>query len=136
MRRLAPLLLALALVSAAALAPGSAQAGPRLELSPALRAFIDLAMVESTSPQIAWHAGPRAPTPPSILGGPTLADPSKDPGNVALGAFQYGLALILGLGVQGNSYQDRSVGELPGLLSNADVRGGYPVWSGKRPPAP
>ncbi len=111
------------------LAPAAADARPRLELTPALRAFIDLRMVEATEPRLGWQAPPREPIPPAILGGPSPADPTLDQGYRALAAFQYGLALVVGMGVQGSSYQDRSVGELPGLVRNADVRGGWPVWS-------
>ena len=124
------------LIAALLLVPAAAHAGPRLELNPTVRAFIDLAMVESTHPQLTWRAAPREPTPPPILGGPIPAGPAADPGARALGAFQYAVALLLGLGVQGNRYQDRSVGELPGLVRNGVARGGYPIWSDKKLTAP
>ena len=117
------------------LSPSAASAGPRLELDPALRAFIDLAMVEAQTPRLELRTRPRPPKPPAILGGPTPADPLDDPGRQALNAVEYGLALVIGLGTSaGDSWQDQSAGELPGLLRSADRRGGYPFWSTKQTP--
>lgn len=125
------------LLVAVLLSPAAAHAGPRLDLEPALRAFIDLAMVEALEPKLEFRLEARGPLPPSILGGPTPADPAEDPSALALNALQYGLAIALGLGTStGDTWQDRSVGELPGLVRNADIRGGRPFWSKERSTAP
>lgn len=116
------------------LLPSVAEAAPRLELSPTLRAFIDLSMVESSNLRFDLVPPAWVEPPPAILGGPTPADPSDAPSAQAAYGAQYALALVLGLGIQGDEYQDRSRGEMPGLVRNADVRGGYPVWSQKANP--
>lgn len=109
------------------LPPASAAAAPQLDLSPALRAFIGHATVGSTSIDLALDR--RLPLLPlAILGGPTPADPALDPGMQALGAFQYGLAVVLGFAAHGD-HVDAAETAIPGIVRNRDVRGGPTLWA-------
>ncbi len=109
------------------LLPASATAAPQLDLSDELRAFIGYAAV----PSAVIDLGLERDMPElrmAILGGPTPADPSMDPGLQAYEAFRWGLALVLGLAAQGD-HVDAAEATIPGIIRNRDVRGGPTLWA-------
>ncbi len=109
------------------LLPASAPAAPQLDLADEVRAFIGYAAVPSAIIDLGLDRGmPELRL--AILGGPTPADPSMDPGLQAFEAFQWGLALVLGLGAQGD-HVDAVDAEIPGIIRNRDVRGGPTLWA-------
>ena len=121
-----PLLLLLLAPAGSLVAPPAP--APRLELSPEVRGFLDRqhAAVAALDLALPWHFA--VDLPPSVLGGPTLADPTQDPSVQALFGLQYAAALLFSLG---NITADGQASDnaIPGLIRNRDWRGVTSVFA-------